>query len=372
MKKLLVLSLLLFSVFLPTVSAANTSGDCFTLFYSSTCPHCDTVEGFIDSQRSDHNFTVDKYEAGSNSEKFAEYVREYNVPSSQAGAVPAVFTEDNYAVGSKNAINLLNRTLDSNQSSACVSLDSKTVDSSKTAQNTSNSLGETGLIGISALALTDSINPCALAVLLILVGSIMSGNLENQRKAIKSGLAFTAGIFTTYLLMGVLLVAGIKGLQQAASIEFQSVYLFFGAFAVLIGLLNMKDYFSHGLGGFAMEVPFSWRPKMKKYLRKVTGPAGAFTTAFLVSLFLLPCTSGPYFVAGGILSNMSWASALPLLTVYNIIFVAPMLIILGAIYFGATEVEQINQWRKQNLEQLHLVTGVILILLGLFLIISGI
>jgi cytochrome c biogenesis protein CcdA len=198
----------------------------------------------------------------------------------------------------------------------------------------------------------------------------MSGNLRDQIKALKAGAAFTLGIFLSYFLMGVLLIFGIKSVQEATAVGIESIYLFFGLFAILIGILNIKDWISHGLGGFVIEVPFSWRPKMKSYLKSVTGPVGAFLTSIIVSLFLLPCTSGPYFVAGGLLSGAPWVESIPLLIIYNIIFVSPMLLILGALYYGATEVEKIQEWRKKNIEELHLITGLILLLLGIYLLMT--
>ena len=45
-----------------------------------------------------------------------------------------------------------------------------------------------------------------------------------------------------------------------------------------------------------------------------------------------------------------------------------MLLILGALYYGATEVEKIQEWRKDNVEELHLFIGIILMLLGIYLL----
>lgn len=335
-------------------------------FYSQTCPHCDEVEEFLERQNTS-KFTLKKFEASQHPEKFSDYIQNHSVPARYAGSVPTVFIGEDSAVGSKNSIQLIKDRTGLDETSDRVSKTEK----QSSVNKSDGSLSELGILGLIGLAATDSINPCALAVLLILVGSIMSRNLDDQLKALKSGASFTAGIFLSYLLMGVLLVFGIKEVQKATSIGFESVYLFFGGFAILVGLLNLKDWFSHGLGGFVMEVPFSWRPKMKAYLKKVTGPAGAFLTALLVSFFLLPCTSGPYFVAGGILSKTAWSTAIPLLILYNIVFVAPMLLILGVLYYGTTEIEEIKEWRENNIEKLHLIAGVLLIVLGLFLLISS-
>nr|EGQ40750.1 MAG: cytochrome c biogenesis protein [Candidatus Nanosalinarum sp. J07AB56] len=376
----LVLLGLLVLVSLPGASAqASGSESCFSFFYSPTCPHCDTVESYVEQDGRDYTFQ--KYAASRNTEKFAAYIRKYDVPARQAGSVPTLFSEKDYAVGSKNSIELINRTVNSGNTSECPKAATRALPKSRMNVSTgpdppSPEKGSVkapaeelpGLAGVAALAVTDSINPCAIAVLLVLMGSILGENLENQRRAALSGLAFVGGVFSAYLLMGVILVAGVKGAAGLTSIGMESIYSFFGVFAILAGALNLKDWYSHGLGGFAVEVPFSWRPKMKSYLRSVTGPAGAFAVSLLVSLFLLPCTSGPYFVAGGMLADMSWSAALPLLAAYNLIFVAPMLGILGAIALTSTQIEEIKDWRENNIERLHLIAGLILIGLGLFLL----
>ena len=353
-------------------STENISEDkkpTLVFFYSSTCPHCEKVEEFLDNHNASR-FKLEKFEASKHPEKFSDYIENHSVPTRYAGSVPTVFIEGDSAVGSRNSIELIREKTGLNQPGKTAGKD-KELTKEKNGKDNAGSLSELGFLGLIGLAATDSINPCALAVLLILIGSIMSSNLKNQLRALKSGAAFTAGIFLSYLSMGILLVFGIKEIQKMTSIGFESVYLFFGGFAVFVGLSNLKDYISHGFGGFVMEVPYSWRPKMKSYLKKVTGPVGAFTTAVIVSLFLLPCTSGPYFIAGGILSGTAWNTAVPLLILYNIVFIAPMLLILGGLYYGRTEIEEIKEWRENNIEKLHLIAGLILISLGLFLLISS-
>ena len=92
---------------------------------------------------------------------------------------------------------------------------------------------------------------------------------------------------------------------------------------------------------------------------------------FVVSLFLLPCTSGPYIVILGLLAKATTKDyAILLLLLYNFIFILPMLLITGAIYFGFTTTEQAEEWRKTKLKVLHLIAGVILILLGIGMFIA--
>jgi len=105
---------------------------------------------------------------------------------------------------------------------------------------------------------------------------------------------------------------------------------------------------------------------MKTLIRGVTSVPGAFLIGFAVSLFLLPCTSGPYIVILGLLAHATeWGYAMALLVLYNFIFVLPMLIITGAIYFGFTTTEKAEEWRKGKLKILHLIAGIIILLLGI-------
>jgi cytochrome c biogenesis protein CcdA len=68
-------------------------------------------------------------------------------------------------------------------------------------QNTSSSknIWNFLLIMIPA-ALSDSINPCAFAVILILLGSILC-KYNSRRKVYLSGLMFSLSIFISYFLM---------------------------------------------------------------------------------------------------------------------------------------------------------------------------
>lgn len=209
-------------------------------------------------------------------------------------------------------------------------------------------------------AAVDAINPCEFAILILLMASMLTLE-DNRKKALKTGLSFVAAIFIAYFLMGVGLLQFIRTYTLSFADYF---YKIVGVLAIIIGLLNIKDYFWYGGGGFIMEVPQRWRPKMKGLIRKITTPWGGLLIGLLVSLFLLPCTSGPYVVILGILAaKTEFFKTLLYLIVYNLIFIAPMLAIVLAIYFGLSP-ERAEAWRKEKLRLLHLIAGIALILLG--------
>ena len=110
---------------------------------------------------------------------------------------------------------------------------------------------------------------------------------------------------------------------------------------------------------------------MKMLIKGVTSPAGAFLIGFAVSLFLLPCTSGPYIVILGLLAKTaSFMEGLGYLLLYNFVFVLPMLIITFSVAFGLTTMAKAEEWRQRKLKVLHLIAGVILLLLGIGMFIA--
>jgi cytochrome c biogenesis protein CcdA len=212
-------------------------------------------------------------------------------------------------------------------------------------------------------AAVDAINPCEFAVLVILITTVLGAG--GKRKALFAGLAFSLSLFISYYLMGVGLYSAVAAAQAT-----RTLYIAVAVLAVLIGLFNLKDYFWYGKW-FVVEVPLSWRPSLQRLVRSVTSVPGAFLIGFAVSLFLLPCTSGPYIVILGLLAETETrASAMLWLLLYNAIFITPMLAIIAAVYLGLTTAERAEEWRTRHLRHLHLIAGVVILLLGAAMLIS--
>ena len=112
-------------------------------------------------------------------------------------------------------------------------------------------------------------------------------------------------------------------------------------------------------------MPIWMRPKVKKIIDKITSPLGAFFIGFFVTLFLLPCTAGPLILATGRLSDLTILAAIPWLLYYNLIFILPMIIITLIVFFGLKEVEEVAGWKERNIKILHLISGILLFLVGL-------
>lgn len=223
---------------------------------------------------------------------------------------------------------------------------------------------------ITLLALADSVNPCAIAVLTMILISILIANPQKRKNILLAGLAFSASVYVGYLIYGTIIIQFFKIFAQFLRESSGLIYKGLGILAIIIGALNVKDFFHYKKGGFATEMPLFMRPKLKRLVGKITAPSGAFVIGFVITLFLLPCTIGPYIVASGLLSELGTFGALPWLLYYNIIFILPMIAITLIVFFGFAKVEEVSGWKEENIRWLHLIAGVLILIVGIALLIG--
>jgi hypothetical protein len=227
------------------------------------------------------------------------------------------------------------------------------------------------LARIVSLAAADAVNPCALAVLTLILIAILTYNPKKKRNVLLAGLAFTAAIYILYFIYGIIITISFE-ISQVLGLIRPILYTVLGVFAIFLGILNLKDSIFYKPGGFLTEMPMSWRPRVKKIISSVTSPPGAFKVGIFVTIFLLPCTIGPYLIAGGTLSVIELLARVPWLLLYNIIFVLPMLAITAIVYTGFMTVERVSSWKTTNIRYLHFIIGLIMLGLGIFMLFESI
>lgn len=328
------------------------------LFYGQGCPHCAQAIQYLESLQESHNISLKRYEVYHNNTSRSLFEQMSNAYGTSIQGVPTLFIHNKTLVGfgasTKNEIETLIHYCKTNP-----------CEDPKDRLTPSNPSGwaRATIPAVVSAALVDAINPCAFAVLIILLTTILAS--KRKKRALGAGIAFTLAIYISYFLMGIGLFTAIT----TAGIT-HTFFTIVALLAIVLGLFNLKDYLWYGKW-FVTEVPRSWRPKLKKLIRGVTSIPGAFLIGFAVSLFLLPCTSGPYIVILGLLAKAATKHyALGLLFLYNAIFVLPMLLITLAVYFGFTNTEQAEQWRTKRLKVLHLIAGIIMLLLGAGMLVS--
>ena len=353
MKQLLFM-LLFVIILLQSVSANDVD---VHIFHGKGCPHCGSAIDFLDSLEKE-NLEIIKHEVyfdDDERELFQKLADNYGYKQEDIG-VPMIFIGNESFLGFNDNIGEdIENSIDYCLTNECIDPLSRV--------GGGNIIKKLTIPAVISAAVVDAINPCAFAVLIILVSTILAS--KKRKRALFAGLAFSLAIFLSYLLMGV----GLYSAIIASGIS-HTFYLVVAILAILVGLFNLKDYLFYGKW-FVTEVPMSWRPKMKSLIKGVTSVPGAFFIGFVVSLFLLPCTSGPYIVILGLLAEATTKTyAFSLLLLYNLIFVLPMIFITLAIYFGVTTTEKAEKIRQNKLKVLHLISGIIILLLGIGMLIA--
>jgi len=360
--RILKLLLLLFVIFLMGAKVVQAEQPtCVYFFYGSSCPHCAKTSSYIETLEAKYALEVHRFNINEKIELVNGLYASYDVLDSERGYVPILFIGDKYLLGDTPIIENLESEI-----KICGEIGCECPKSSKS----ENSKKQISLSYILGLAAVDAINPCELAVLIILLTAILTKFPKEKNKALKLGLSFSSAIFIMYLIFGLLIISGFKfltGITEAGGLWF---FKLLGVFAIVLGILNIKDAIWYGGGGFIMEVPMKWRPRMKQIIQGVNSVKGAFVVGLLISFFLTPCTAGPYFVAGGVLSTISLFNAIPYLFLYMIVFISPMVIITLIVYFGFMTVENIGGWREKNIKGLHWLAGLILLGLGLAMVLG--
>lgn len=217
-----------------------------------------------------------------------------------------------------------------------------------------------GLVITSAAI--DSINPCAIGVLILMV-SVILGQGGSSKKLILNGMAYIGAIFFTYLIAGLGLIYFFAAIPILVA---QYLSLFVGSLVILAGLLEIKDYFWYGKG-FSLQIPPYFANKIHEYSTTKTSTWGIMALGAFVAAVELPCTGAPYLAIITILRIDFNMVAFGLMVLYNLIFVAPLLIILFMVA-GGTKISDVSKWKEDSKGAMRLFMGLLLAVLGWILI----
>lgn len=215
------------------------------------------------------------------------------------------------------------------------------------------------VIGSAAI---DSINPCAIGVLILMV-SVVLGSGKSVGRLLVLGSAYIGAIYITYLLAGLGLVYFFTSIPILIA-EYLSIGV--GILVILAGMLEIKDYFWYGKG-FSLQIPHYFAQKIQEWSGQTTSIVGVMLLGAFVAAVELPCTGAPYLAIITVLRiNFDWV-AFGLMVLYNLIFIAPLLFIL-ALVAGGAKLSSIQKWKEDSIGAMRLAIGLLLIGLGWILI----
>ena len=211
-------------------------------------------------------------------------------------------------------------------------------------------------------AAIDSINPCAIGVLILMV-SVILGQGGSTKRLLLNGSAYIFAIFTTYLLAGLGLVYAFTTIPIVVA-EYLSLAV--GALVIAAGLLEIKDFFWYGKG-YSLQIPKYFADKIHEYSTKKTSLLGVMLLGAFVAAVELPCTGAPYLAIITILRIDFNLAAFALMVLYNLVFVAPLIVILIMVA-GGTKINVVSKWKEEGKGTMRLLMGLLLSALGWILI----
>ena len=367
-----------------SVSFASEATDKIQIdyYWGDGCTHCAKIEPFIKAVEDKYKdeIQINHFEIWKNKDnalKFNQYMELYRVPEDERGT-PSLIINNKALVGSEEIGNKLEEEVilaierkeklakegSQGLNNLLGSMGTLNIDSSNT--TTSNNILEKDSMRLKAIAMTaivDSINPCAIMVLIILLSSLIVMQKEKSHIVLTS-MTFIGAVYMTYFLIGL----GLTNLIAGANVA-NIVTLIIGVVAVLIGLANLKDAFFYRKGDWAIEIPEAWRNKLTKIIMSATSPLGAFVSGTMVTFIELPCTGGPYLFGLSLIAHSSTLlERVLLLGFYNFIFILPLIVIAVLVIKGAMTIENAEKLKNKNVKIMHFITGVVMLILGLWVL----
>jgi len=206
-------------------------------------------------------------------------------------------------------------------------------------------------------AAIDSINPCAIGVLILMISVLLSAQ-QSVKRLLFLGSLYILSVFTVYLFAGLGLMYFFARLPLAIA-EYISIIV--GVLIVFAGLLEIKDFFWYGQW-FSLSIPPFLAKRLHNYTSNATVAGVIFLGAF-VSAIELPCTGAPYLAIITLLSQYFDVTAFLLLVFYNIVFVGPLVGILILVACGK-KLHEIKHWKEMNKPYMRLFIGLLLIAMG--------
>ena len=358
----------------------NQPGINLYFYWSKKCPHCLEAVPFVTRlQQQLPWLRVYSRELTEYPEHVEQYMAMADSLGKQARSVPAFFWCGNMLVGYDNPDNIgSNLQQELQRCYQWVSEGGKGAkpDLASTFDNPMlfiPLLGEISLKEYSLpvytiiLAGVDAFNPCAFFVLLFLLSLLV--HARSRRRMFMIG-----GIFVLFSgLMYFLFMAAWLNLFLVIG-KINAITIAAAALAIALAIVNIKDYFWFKQG-VSLSIPETAKPGLFQRARQVVNTdnlpamiAAAIALAVFANMYELLCTAGFPMVFTRILTmeSLPTGTYYLYLVFYNLVYIIPLLIIV--IVFTSTF--GVKKLREEQGRQLKLLSGIMMLLLGLVLLIA--
>lgn len=208
------------------------------------------------------------------------------------------------------------------------------------------------------LGLLTALSPCPLATNIAAIGYI-GKSIDDRKRIFRNGLLYTLGRVVAYTLLGVVLIALLKGGSSLFGIQ-----KFISKYGELILPLALQLIGLYMLFGSKLRLPsLGFNGNGERFVKH--GGWGAFLLGVLFALAFCPSSGVFYF---GMLIPMSATTAmgylLPIL--FAVATALPVLVVAWVLAFSAGQIGKIYGQMQTVQKWLNITVGIIFILIGIY------
>lgn len=221
--------------------------------------------------------------------------------------------------------------------------------------------------------LADGFNPCAFALLVLfatytltLVNAVTTDGTPThsaRRKLLGAGSLYVGDVWVTYFVIGLGLFSFLGWLGRDHLVARAASIIALG-----MALWMLKDVFLPGVGP-SMMAPSGTHGRMQKAMER-GGLGGMLLAGVLVGICTVPCSGAIYLDVVAVLNaSGGGATGLALLALYNVAFIAPLLLLLLSVS-NKRVLGQLGRWNRTNSPWVKTVLAVAVIAMSFGLLVS--
>lgn len=204
--------------------------------------------------------------------------------------------------------------------------------------------------------LLDSVNPCAFAVILLLLAFLFTLR-QSRGRVLQLGFVYIGMIFLVYFAIGLGILRAVRFSDDPHFVARAGAWLLIG-----LGTLNLIEYFFPHFP-IKLHMPRFAGERTNQLIKQATFPA-TVGAGLLVGLCTFPCSGGIYVSIITLLNaktTLGWG--LGYLGLYNLLFVLPLVVILLAAGNRATA-RAWARWERTHALNIRLWYGLAMVALG--------
>jgi len=220
--------------------------------------------------------------------------------------------------------------------------------------------------------LLDGVNPCAFTTLLFLISSLFYVG-RGRKEILTVGIIFTITIFLSYYLVGLGLLNVIRTAFIFPIISKVIKYILIIALLIL-SLLSFFDAYKAKKGSvnqMKLQLPKGIKKRIHSVIRENTRNrglvVGTIIIGIMVTIFELTCTGQVYLpIISYIIKIEASLSSYFYLTLYNLGFIIPLVLVFATIYKGSNN-KKIATWFSSRLYIIKLLLGLLFVSMIFFI-----